>query len=177
MEATEMVWNIDTAHSQVGFAVRHMMISTVRGKFAKFAADIQIDPASLGQAQVTARIDAASVDTGDEKRDGHLRSADFFDVEKHPTIEFKSTQVAQQGTNLTVHGLLKIRGQEHPITLQGEMVGPGKDPWGNTKLGFSLSGDVDREQWGLVWNQALETGGVLVAKKVKLELEIQLMQS
>ena len=172
-----MAWNIDTAHSQVGFAVRHMMISTVRGKFAKLDADVELEPANLSQARVTARIDAASIDTGDEKRDGHLRSADFFDVEKYPTIEFKSTQVSQQGPNLTVQGLLKIRDQEHPITLQGEMVGPGKDPWGNSKLGFSLSGEVDREQWGLTWNQALEAGGVLVAKKVKLELELQLVQS
>jgi polyisoprenoid-binding protein YceI len=171
-----MAWNIDVAHSQVGFAVRHMMISTVRGKFAKFDADVQIDLANLLQARVTARIDAASVDTGDEKRDGHLRSGDFFDVEKHPTIEFKSTDVSQQGSSLAVQGLLRIKDQEHPIVLQGEMVGPGKDPWGNTKLGFSLSGDVDREQWGLNWNQALEAGGVLVAKKVKLELEIQLVQ-
>jgi polyisoprenoid-binding protein YceI len=172
-----MAWNIDTAHSQTGFAVRHMMISTVRGKFAKLEADVQIDLANLSQARVTARIDAASVDTGDEKRDGHLRSADFFDVEKYPTIEFKTTQVSQQDASLTVQGLLKIRDQEHPVTLKGEMIGPGKDPWGNSKLGFSLSGDVDREQWGLTWNQALEAGGVLVAKKVKLELEIQLVQS
>lgn len=172
-----MAWNIDTAHSQIGFAVRHMMISTVRGKFTKFDAGVQVELAALSQARVTASIDAASVDTGDEKRDGHLRSADFFDVEKYPTIEFKSTQVSQQDETLTVRGLLKIKGQEHPITLQGEMVGPGKDPWGNSKLGFSLSGDVDREQWGLTWNQALEAGGVLVAKKVKLELEIQLVQS
>jgi polyisoprenoid-binding protein YceI len=172
-----MAWNIDTAHSQVSFAVRHMMISTVRGKFAKLDADVQLDLANLSQARVTARIDAASVDTGDEKRDGHLRSADFFDVEKYPTIEFNSTLVSQQDANLTVQGLLKIKDQEHPITLQGEMVGPGKDPWGNSKLGVSLSADVDREQWGLTWNQALEAGGVLVAKKVKLELEIQLVQS
>jgi polyisoprenoid-binding protein YceI len=172
-----MVWNIDTAHSQIGFSVRHMMISTVRGKFAKFDADVQLDLAKLDQALVAARIDAASVDTGDEKRDGHLRTADFFDVEKHPTIEFKSTKVSQHGDSLTVQGLLKIKDQEHPITLQGEMVGPGKDPWGSSKLGFSLSGDLDREQWGLAWNQALEAGGVLVAKKVKLELELQLVQS
>ena len=172
-----MAWKLDTAHSQTGFAVRHMMISTVRGKFAKFDADVQLDLSDLSQARVTAHIDAASVDTGDEKRDGHLRSGDFFDVEKYPTIEFKSTQVSQQDESLTVKGLLKIKGQEHPITLQGEMIGPGKDPWGNSKLGFSLSGDVDREQWGLTWNQALEAGGVLVAKKVKLELEIQLVQS
>jgi polyisoprenoid-binding protein YceI len=172
-----MAWKIDTAHSQIGFAVRHMMISTVRGKFAKFDADIQIDLGNLSQARVTARIDAASVSTGDEKRDGHLRSADFFDVEKYPTIEFASTHVSQQDASLTVQGSLKIKGNDHPITLKGEMVGPGKDPWGNSKLGFSLSGEVDREQWGLTWNQALEAGGVLVAKKVKLELEIQLVQS
>jgi polyisoprenoid-binding protein YceI len=172
-----MAWNIDAAHSQLGFAVRHMMISTVRGKFAKFDADIQIDLANLSQARVAARIEAASIDTGDEKRDGHLRSADFLDAEKHPMIEFNSTHVSQEDTSLTVKGLLKIKGQEHPITLQGEIVGPGKDPWGNTKLGFSLSGDIDREQWGLTWNQALEAGGVLVAKKVKIELEVQLMQS
>jgi polyisoprenoid-binding protein YceI len=172
-----MAWNIDTAHSQIGFAVRHMMISTVRGKFITFDADVQIELANVSQATVTAHINAASVDTGDEKRDGHLRSADFFDAEKYPTIDFKSTRVSQQDTSLTVHGLLKIKGQEHPITLQGEMVGPGKDPWGNSKLGFSLSGDIDREQWGLTWNQALDAGGVLVAKKVKLELEIQLVQS
>ena len=172
-----MAWNIDTAHSQIGFSVRHMMISTVRGKFAKFSGDIQIDPANLSQARVSASIDAASIDTGDEKRDGHLRSPDFLDAATHPTLEFKSTQVSQQGQSLTVQGLLKIRGQEHPITLQGEVVGPGKDPWGNTKLGFSLSGDIDREQWGLTWNQALEAGGVLVAKKVKLEVEVQLQQA
>lgn len=171
-----MAWNIDSAHSQVGFAVRHMMISTVRGSFKKFDADIQVDPGSLSQAKVVARVDAASIDTGDEKRDGHLRSADFLDVEKFPSLEFKSTQVTQQGQDLTVKGLLKIKDQEHPVTLQGEVVGPGKDPWGNTKLGFSLSADIDREQWGLTWNQALEAGGVLVAKKVKLELEIQLVQ-
>jgi len=172
-----MAWNIDIAHSQIGFAVRHMMISTVRGKFTKFDADVQVDLADLNQASVTARIDAASVSTGDEKRDGHLRSADFFDVEKYPTIEFKSTHVSRQDASLTLKGLLKIKDQEHAVTLQGEMVGPGKDPWGNSKLGFSLSGEVDREQWGLTWNQALEAGGVLVAKKVKLELEIQLIQS
>jgi polyisoprenoid-binding protein YceI len=172
-----MTWNIDTAHSQIGFAVRHMMISTVRGKFAKLEGQVQLDLANLSQSHVTARIDAASVDTGDEKRDGHLRSADFFDVDKYPTIEFKSTRVSQKGEILTVEGLLKIKGQEHPIELQGEMIGPGKDPWGNSKLGFSLNGDIDREQWGLAWNQALEAGGVLVAKKVKLELELQLVQS
>jgi polyisoprenoid-binding protein YceI len=171
-----MVWSIDTAHTSVGFAVRHMMMMTVRGKFTRYAADIQIDPANLDAAKVTARIEAGSIDTQEEKRDGHLKSADFLDAEKYPTITFTSSKVKRSGDNLEVTGTLKIKDQEHPITLKGEVAGPGKDPWGNTKLGFSLSGEIDREQWGLTWNQALETGGVLVAKKVKIEIEAQLLQ-
>ena len=172
-----MAWKIDPAHTAVGFAVRHMMISTVRGKFSKVDADVDIDPANLSQAKVSARIGAASVDTGEEKRDAHLRSPDFFDVEKYSNIEFKSTKVAQSGQDLTVEGLLKIKDVEQPITLKGEVIGPGKDPWGGMRLGFSLSAEIEREKWGLNWNQALEAGGVLVAKKVKLELEVQLVQS
>ena len=172
-----MAWKLDPSHSQVGFAVRHMMISTVRGKFDKLDADIDIDAANLTASKVTARIDAASINTGEEKRDGHLRSPDFLDVEKYPTITFKSTKVVQNGQDLTVEGLLKIKETELPITLKGEVIGPGKDPWGGSRLGFSLSAEIEREKWGLNWNQALEAGGVLVAKKVKLELEIQLVQS
>jgi polyisoprenoid-binding protein YceI len=172
-----MAWSIDKSHSEVGFAVRHMMISTVRGKFSRFEADISVDPTNLEAATVTARIDAGSIDTNEEKRDGHLRSPDFFDVEKYPTLTFTSTSVKRDGNDLEVTGNLKIKDQEHPITLKGEVVGPGKDPWGNTRVGFSLSGELDREAWGLTWNQALETGGVLVAKKVKLSLEAQLVQS
>jgi polyisoprenoid-binding protein YceI len=172
-----MAWSIDPSHTEIAFAVRHMMISTVRGKFSKVEGDVQLDPANLASAKVTARIDAASIDTGEEKRDGHLRSPDFFDVEKYPTIEFKSTKVSQSGQDLSVEGLLKIKDAEHPISLKGEVVGPGKDPWGGTRVGFSLSGEIEREQWGLTWNQALEAGGVLVAKKVKIQLEIQVLQS
>src|SRR5688572_3258982 len=125
-----MAWKIDPSHTALGFAVRHMMITTVRGKFEKVDADIDVDAANLSQAKVSARIDAASVNTAEEKRDGHLRSPDFFDVEKYPTIEFKSTKVSQSGQDLTVEGLLKIKEAEHPITLKGEVIGPGKDPWG-----------------------------------------------
>lgn len=172
-----MTWKIDSAHSEVGFAVRHMMISTVRGKFTKVEADVSLDPTQLEQAKVTARIDAASIDTAEEKRDGHLRSPDFFDVEKYPTLTFASTKVARNGEEIAVTGNLKIKDQEHSVTLKGEVTGPSKDPWGNTRVGFSLSGEIDREQFGLTWNQALEAGGVLVAKKVKLALEVQLVQS
>jgi polyisoprenoid-binding protein YceI len=172
-----MTWNIDKAHSEIDFAVRHMMISTVRGKFARFDADVSVDPAKLEEAKVTARIDAASIDTAEEKRDGHLRSPDFFDVANYPTLTFTSTKVTRNGNDLEVTGNLKIKDQEHPVTLKGEVTGPGKDPWGNSRIGFSLSGEIDREKWGLTWNQALETGGVLVAKKVKITLETQLVQS
>jgi polyisoprenoid-binding protein YceI len=172
-----MTWKIDSAHTDVGFAVRHMMISTVRGKFTKVEADVSLDPAKLEQATVTARIDAASIDTREEKRDGHLRSPDFFDVANHPTLTFTSTKVTRSGDDIEVTGNLKIKDQEHPITLKGEVTGPSKDPWGNMRVGFSLSGELDREKFGLTWNQALEAGGVLVAKKVKIELEAQLVQS
>jgi len=154
-----------------------MMISTVRGRFTKVEADVSLDPAQMEQAKVTARIDAASIDTAEEKRDGHLRSPDFFDVEKYPTLTFTSTKVTRSGDDLEVTGNLKIKDQEHPVTLKGEVTGPSKDPWGNTRVGFSLSGELDREQFGLTWNQALEAGGVLVAKKVKISLEAQLVQS
>ena len=172
-----MAWNLDSAHSDVGFGVRHMMISTVHGKFSRFAADVELDPANVEAAKVTARIEAESIDTNEAKRDGHLRSPDFLDVDKYPTIVFTSTSVKRSGDDLEVNGNLKIKDQEHAITLKGELTGPGKDPWGNMRLGFSLSGEIDREKWGLGWNQALETGGVLVGKKVKLSIEAQLVQS
>jgi len=172
-----MAFNIDKAHSEVGFGVKHMMISTVRGKFTRFDADVQLDPAHVEAAKVTASVEVASVDTGEEKRDGHLRSPDFFDAEKYPTLTFASTSVKRSGEDIEVTGNLKIKDQEHPVTLKGEMTGPGKDPWGGTRIGFSLTGEIEREKWGLGWNQALETGGVLVGKKVKLSLEVELVQS
>ena len=172
-----MAWNIDKSHSEVGFAVKHMMISTVRGKFERFEADVSLDPANIEAAKVTARIETGSINTNEEKRDGHLKSADFLDAEKFPTLTFTSTKVKKSGDDLEVTGNLKIKDQEHSVTLKGELSAPGKDPWGNTRLGVSLSGDIEREQWGLTWNQALETGGVLVAKKVKLVIEAQLIQS
>ncbi|RYZ04005.1 MAG: polyisoprenoid-binding protein [Myxococcales bacterium] len=172
-----MAFNIDKAHSEVGFGVKHMMISTVRGKFTRFDADVQLDPAHVEAATVTARVEAGSIDTGEEKRDGHLRSADFFDAEKYPTLTFTSTSVKRSGEDLEVAGNLKIKDQEHPVTLKGELTGPSKDPWGNVRVGLSLTGELEREKWGLGWNQALEAGGVLVGKKVKISIEAELVQS
>lgn len=172
-----MAFNIDKAHSEVGFGVKHMMISTVRGKFTRFDADVELDPAHVEAAKVRARVEAASIDTGEEKRDGHLRSPDFFDADQYPTLTFTSTGVKRSGEDVEVTGNLKIKDQEHPVTLKGELTGPSKDPWGNQRIGLSLTGEVEREKWGLGWNQALEAGGVLVGKKVKISLEIQLVQS
>lgn len=172
-----MAWNLDRAHSEIGFSVRHMMISTVRGKFGEFDADVSVDPQNFSAAKVTARVQAGSIDTGEPKRDGHLRSPDFFDAEKFPTLTFTSTKVTREGEDLVVVGNLKIKDQELPVTLKGEVTGPSKDPWGNERLGFSLAGEIEREAWGLGWNQALEAGGVLVGKKVKISIEAQLVKS
>jgi polyisoprenoid-binding protein YceI len=171
-----MTWNIDKTHSEVGFSVRHMMISNVRGKFERFDAEVELDPKNLEAAKVKATVETASIDTGVEARDNHLRSADFFDSEQHPNMTFTSTQVKQSGGELAVTGKLAIRGVEHEVTLKGEVEGPAKDPWGNQRIGFTLSGEIEREQWGLNWNQALEAGGVMVAKKVKIAIETQLVQ-
>jgi polyisoprenoid-binding protein YceI len=172
-----MAWTIDKAHSSVGFAVRHMMMMTVRGTFGRYDADVQLDPANIDSAKVTAHVETASIDTKEEKRDGHLRSPDFFDSERYPTMTFTSSLIKRSGANLEVSGSLRIKEQEHPVVLSGEFVGPAKDPWGNAKLGFSLAGEIDRELWGLTWNQALEAGGVLVAKRIKIEIEVQLIQT
>ncbi len=172
-----MAWNIDSTHSEIGFSVRHMMISTVRGKFKNVEADVALDPQNLEASTVTARVSAASIDTGEPKRDEHLRSADFFDAEKYPTLTFTSTKVTRDGDDLVVVGSLKIKEHEQPVTLKGEVVGPSKDPWGNERFGFSLSAEIEREAWGLGWNQALEAGGVLVGKKVKIHIEAQLVKS
>lgn len=171
-----MTWNIDKTHSEVGFSVRHMMISNVRGKFQRFDAELELDPKNLEAARVKATIETASIDTGVEQRDNHLRSADFFDSEQHPSMVFTSTKLKQNGSDVEVTGTLAIRGIEHEITLKGELEGPAKDPYGNQRLGFSLSGELEREKWGLNWNQALEAGGVMVAKKVKLSIEGQLIE-
>ena len=171
-----MAYKIDGAHSKVGFAVRHMMISTVRGSFATPTLDLSLDPNDLTKSSVKVTIDAASVNTGESARDGHLRSGDFFDVENHPSITFVSTSAKRKGDDLELTGDLTIRGVTRSVTLKGEGQGPAKDPWGNNRFAFSLSGDIDREDFGLKWNQALEAGGVLVAKKVKLEVDIQLVE-
>ncbi len=167
-------WKIDASHSAIHFSVRHMVISKTRGRFAKFGGEITFDPQDLAKAKVEVNIEPASIDTADAQRDGHLRSADFFDVEKFPTATFRSTKVQDQGGGkLRIDGELTIRGITKPVTLEGTYEGAGKDPWGGERAGFIASTSLDRRQWGLEWNKALETGGVLVGEKVDLTLEVE----
>jgi polyisoprenoid-binding protein YceI len=165
-------WVLDPAHSEVSFSVRHMMISKVRGTFGLKSATL-IAPANPLEAKVEASVDVTSVDTKDEGRDNHLRSADFFDAENHPTMEFRSTGVRVQDGDFLVDGDLTIRGVTKPVTFDFEFGGFGVDPWGNYKAGATAKAIVNREDFGLTWNAALETGGVLVGKDITITLDLQ----
>jgi polyisoprenoid-binding protein YceI len=172
-----MSWTIDPAHSHIQFAVRHMMISTVRGEFENFSGTIDFDPDRPEQTQVYAEIDTASLTTRDETRDNHLRSADFFDVETYPVITFQSTRVEPQGSRKgKLVGDLTIRGVTREVVLDVEYSGTALSPWGQTSAGFSASTTINRKEWGLNWNQALETGGVLVGDSVKISIELELVK-
>ena len=165
-------WVLDPSHSEVAFSVRHMMISKVRGGFGVKSATL-IAPENPLEVSITASVDATSLDTGDEGRDAHLRSADFFDVENHPSLEFVSTGVRVEGGDFLVDGDLTIRGITKPVTFELDFNGFGVDPWGNYKAGASATTTINREDFGLTWNAALETGGVLVGKDVTINLDLQ----
>ncbi|MBM3268723.1 MAG: YceI family protein [Candidatus Sericytochromatia bacterium] len=172
-----MAWILDAAHSSVGFAVKHLMVSTVRGQFKTYSATIDLDPADVTRSKVSAEIDAASLDTRDEKRDEHLRSADFFDVANHPKLTFESKRIDRiDGDTYRIVGDLTIRGTTRVIALDAEFFGMQKSPWGDTRTGFSLRGTLNRKDFDLTWNVALETGGVLVGDKVTLEIEVEAIQ-
>lgn len=175
---TRPVWNIDTSHSSVSFAVRHMMFAKVRGRFAKWSGTIDLDPANLAASSVNVEIEAASIDTGVADRDAHLRSADFFDVEKEPKLTFTSTKIESAGGDrYKVYGNLTIHGVTREVVLDTEHGGQAKDPWGNTRASFSATTSVNRTDFGLKWNQLIEAGGVLVGERVDIELEVQAVQS
>ncbi|WP_261166114.1 YceI family protein [Microbacterium sp. Marseille-Q6965] len=163
---------IDPSHSEVGFTVRHMMISKVKGAFHVIEGTI-VAPENPLETKVTAKADVASINTKDEGRDQHLRSADFFDAESYPTIEFISTGVRMEGADFLVDGDLTIKGVTKPVTFTMELGGFGVDPWGNYKAGATGTATIDREEFGLTWNAALETGGVLVGKDVTITLDLQ----
>lgn len=166
-----MRWAIDLSHSQITFAVKHLGISTVRGTFDAFSGTIDETDGTITGAEVT--IDVASLNTGTGQRDDHLRSADFFDVTNHPTATFRLLEATRTGNDLSARGELTIRGVTKPVTLTGEIGGPAKDPWGNTKVSATLSTKLPRKEWGLTWNATLETGGLLVSEDVKLDIELQ----
>ena len=164
---------LDASHSQVGFAVRHLMVSKTRGRFSDFAGTIDIAENPL-ESSVSVTIQTASIDTRDEQRDGHLRSGDFFDVEAWPTMTYQSRSVRQVGNGrYVVEGDLTVKDVTQPVALELSFEGGATDPWGGVRLGFSAKAELDREAFGLSWNQALETGGVLVGKKVTIEIEAE----
>lgn len=170
------VWKFDPTHSAVEFAVKHLMISTVKGRFTDFDIELEGDANDLTQASLSVSIDAASLDTHEADRDTHLRSADFLDVENHPKITFVSRSVTRVGADeYDIEGDLTIRGVTKTVTVRAKHDGHAKDPWGGERVAFSAQGTVSRKEFGLTWNVALETGGVLVGDEVKLAIEAQLV--
>jgi polyisoprenoid-binding protein YceI len=174
----ETKWNLDGTHSGINFAVRHMVVSKVRGRFAAFVGTLDLDEADLTQSTIDVTIDASSIDTGTAQRDDHLRSADFFDVEKFPTLRFRSKRIEKAGkAGFHVIGDLTIRDVTREVLLDVNYGGRGKDPWGNKRAGFSARATIDRKDFGLHWNQVLETGGLLVGDKVDIELDVQAVKA
>jgi polyisoprenoid-binding protein YceI len=173
---------IDPAHTSVEFAVKHMMFTTVRGRFKDVKGTVEVDEQNPSRSSVDVEIDAASIDTGVPDRDAHLKSADFLDVESHPKITFRSKRVeipagsAQEGDRFRITGDLTIRGTTMEVTLDCVYEGRGKDPWGGERAGAQATARIDRRDWGLKWNQALETGGILVANEVRIEVEVQVVK-
>jgi len=170
-------WAIDPAHAELGFAVRHLMLSTVRGRFGAVSGTITVDEKQPTSAKIDVTVDVTSVDTRQEMRDNHLRSADFFDVANHPTMHFVSKRIEGDVTKtFKVVGDLTIRGTTREVTLDAKFEGRAKDPWGNDRAGFSATGKLNRHDFGLNWNQALETGGVVVGDEVKLTLDVEVVR-
>jgi polyisoprenoid-binding protein YceI len=168
-----MAWKIDPTHSSINFSVRHMVFAKVRGAFDKWQGELELNE-DLSAGKVKVQIDVASINTGVEQRDGHLKSPDFFDVANHPTATFESRNVTAKGKDrLVIEGDLTIRGVKKPVTLEAENLGTGKDPWGNQRVGFLGTTKIDRREFGLTWNQALETGGVLVGENIDIEINLQ----
>ncbi len=170
-----MAWVIDPAHTTIGFSARHMGLSTVRGRFTRFNGNVELDPSDLTSARGRIEIDTSSIDTGNEQRDQHLRSPDFFDVERYPTMVFEAKSITRQGEDeYKVVGDLTIKDVTREVELDYEHAGAGKDPFGNQRVGGRLSGTIKRSDWGLSWNVPLEAGGWLVSDKIRVEIDGQL---
>jgi polyisoprenoid-binding protein YceI len=177
--SSQTTWNLDPAHSAAEFKVKHMMISNVKGSFRALSGVLNLDEADVTGSSVEAFLPVATLSTGDEQRDGHLKSADFFDAEKFPTITFKSNEVKRTGEGeYAVTGDLTLRGVTKPVTFAVEgPSAPGKDPWGNLRIGLSATTRINRKEFGLTWNSALEAGGVLVGDEVGLTLDVQFIKA
>jgi polyisoprenoid-binding protein YceI len=171
-------WNIDTSHSSIAFSVRHMVFAKVRGRFDSWKGAVQLDDADLTRSSVEVEIDAGSINTGTPDRDTHLRSPDFFDAEQFPTLRFESTLIEKTGDDAyRVQGNLTIRDITHEVVLETEHGGRATDPWGNQRMAFTASTSVNRNDFGLKWNQVLEAGGVLVGERIDIQLEVQAVQA
>lgn len=166
----------DASHSHIAFTVRHMVFAKVRGEFTGWKGTVQIDDQNLAASRVEVTIDAASISTHEEKRDGHLKSADFFDVENHKELTFRATGVEGSGKGFKLKGDLTIRGTTKPVVLDVEELGRGKDPWGNERVGYGATAKIDRREFGLNFNQVLETGGVLVGDTVDIAIDVELIK-
>ena len=177
--AATTTWNLDPVHSVAEFKVKHMMISNVKGQFTGITGVLTLDEEDIARSQVSATIDVSTINTREAQRDTHLKSADFFDVERFPNMTFESTQAERAGDDdLAVTGNLTIRGVTRPVTFQVE--GPsaaGKDPWGNTRIGLSATTRINRREFGLAWNTALETGGILVGEDVTITLDLEFVKA
>lgn len=170
-------WAIDPTHSEIGFKVKHMMFTNVSGKFDNFDASAITESDDFSNAHISFHADIASVNTGNKDRDGHLQSADFFDAAQFPKMEFKSHSMEKKADGeYVLKGELTMHGVTNSVALDVEFGGIGKDPWGNTKAGFTLSGKINRKDFGLTWNAALETGGVLVSEEVRLHADVQMVK-
>jgi polyisoprenoid-binding protein YceI len=172
-----MTWLIDDVHSHVGFSVKHMMVTTVRGQFKSYRGVLSLDPVDFTKSSFQGEIDVASIQTGNADRDNHLRTNDFFDVQSHPTIQFKSEKIEARGDGeYVVRGALTIRGVTKDVALEVEFLGTSKNPYGKTVAGFSARGTLNRRDFGVSFNTILESGGVAVAEKVKIEIDIEAVQ-
>ncbi len=171
-------WIADKDHSEIKFRLKHMMITNVTGHFKDFEIEASSEGDDFSSGTISFVAKAATIDTDNDKRDEHLRSSDFFDVENHPELRFKSTKYDKKDKNtFKLTGDLTIKGKTEKVTLDGEFAGIAKDPWGNEKAGFSLEGKINRKDWGLNWNASLEAGGVLVSDEVKIACEVQLTRA
>ena len=171
---TKTIWNLDASHSELGFKVKHMMITNVSGSFGKFDVTVETDGDDFSTAKIDFTADVASVTTGSEQRDGHIKSPDFFDKANYPEMKFVSTEIKNLGNdNYELHGNLTINAITKPATLNVEFGGMGIDPWGNAKVGFTLNGKINRTEWNLLWNAPLAAGGLLVSEEVRIHADVQ----